>query len=83
MKYSCRILVKGHLGRERSRFLDGWKMVPQRDGTTLLEGASIDDVIAGFAGKAAATATGICPLRLSEAPALIRHLWACSGTMPT
>ncbi len=43
MKYSCRILVKGHFGREWFRFFDGWRMVPQRDGTTLLEGASIDE----------------------------------------
>jgi hypothetical protein len=42
MKYSCRVVVKGRLGREWSRFLDGWRMVPQRDGTTLLEGKSID-----------------------------------------
>ncbi len=43
MKYSCRVVVKGRLGREWSRLLDGWKLVPQRDGTTLLEGISIDE----------------------------------------
>ena len=43
MKYSCRVVVKGRLGREWSRFLEGWKLVPQRDGTTLLEGASVDE----------------------------------------
>ena len=43
MKYSCRVVVKGRLGREWSRFLDGWRMMPQRDGTTLLEGTSIDE----------------------------------------
>jgi len=44
MKYSCRVVVKGRLGREWSRFLDGWRMVPQRDGTTLLEGTSVDEM---------------------------------------
>jgi hypothetical protein len=43
MKYSCRVVVKGRLGREWSRFLDGWRMMPQRDGTTLLEGTSVDE----------------------------------------
>ena len=43
MKYSCRVVVRGRLGREWSRFLEGWKLVPQRDGTTLLEGTSIDE----------------------------------------
>jgi hypothetical protein len=52
MKYSCRVVVKGRLGREWSRFLDGWKMVPQRDGTTLLEGTSIDETsLQGLLGK--------------------------------
>ena len=43
MKYSCRVVVKGRLGREWSRLLDGWRMTPQRDGTTLLEAASMDE----------------------------------------
>ena len=43
MKYSCRVVVKGRLGREWSRFLDGWRMTPQRDGTTLIEAASMDE----------------------------------------
>jgi hypothetical protein len=43
MKYSCRVVVKGRLGREWVRLLDGWRITPQRDGTTLLERASIDE----------------------------------------
>ena len=43
MKYSCRVVVKGRLGREWSRLLDGWRMTPKRDGTTLIEAASMDE----------------------------------------
>lgn len=43
MKYSCRVVVRGRLGREWSRLLDGWRVTRQRDGTTLLEGASMDE----------------------------------------
>jgi hypothetical protein len=43
MKYSCRVVVKGRLGRELARLFDGWRMTPRRDGTTLLEGASMDE----------------------------------------
>jgi len=43
MKYSCRVVVKGRLGREWTGLLDGWRITPQRDGTTLLEGASMDE----------------------------------------
>jgi hypothetical protein len=42
VNYSCQVVVKGRLGREWAELPDGWRMEPQRDGTTLLEGASID-----------------------------------------
>ena len=43
MKYSCRVVVRGRLGREWSRLPAIWRMTPQRDGTTLLEGTSMDE----------------------------------------
>jgi len=43
MEYSCRVVVKGRLGREWSGLFDGWRVVPQRNGTTLLEGTSVDE----------------------------------------
>jgi hypothetical protein len=44
MKYSCRVVVRGRLGREWTRLLDGWRITPQRDGTTLLEGTAMDEM---------------------------------------
>ena len=66
MKYSCRVVVKGRLGREWSRFFDGWRVVPQRDGTTLLEGTSMDEasvqaLLGGLRPRQLVYARCVCP----------------------
>jgi hypothetical protein len=68
MKYSCRVVVRGRLGREWSRWLDGWRMTPQKDGTTLLEAASMDEaavqaLLGGLGPRQLVYARCICPER--------------------
>ena len=66
MKYSCRVVVRGRLGREWTRLLDGWTMTPQRDGTTLLEGVSMDEasvqaLLGGLGPRQLVYARCVCP----------------------
>ena len=66
MKYSCRVVVRGRLGREWSRLLDGWRMTPKRDGTTLIEAASMDEasvqaLLGGLGPRQLVYARCVCP----------------------
>ena len=66
MKYSCRVLVRGRLGREWSGLLAGWRITPQSDGTTLLEGASMDEksvdaLLGGLGPRHLVYARCLCP----------------------
>jgi hypothetical protein len=66
MRYSCRVVVKGRLGCEWTGMLNGWRMTSQRDGTTLLEGASMDEasvqaLLGGLGPRQLVYACCVCP----------------------